>query len=398
MNRQDFPIFSKYPNLIYLDNAATTQKPLQMIDALTNFYGSQNANVHRGIYELSELASNTYEHSRDIVAQFINASSDSVVFTSGTTMGLNLIAKYLIEPELQQDDIIVISILEHHSNILPWQEITKIKNASLKYVDIKESDLDYETLAALLKTSKVKAVSLSMMSNVTGFKPDLLKVKDLIMQYSPNTLFIADAAQYIAHEKLDVKNCGADLVVFSAHKLYGPMGLGVLWINPELASKINPLFKGGGMINKVDEFSAEWAKAPEKFEAGTPPVAEAAAFATSLEYINSIEFDQIKAKESELSSMLYFGIKALNEFTLLVPDFNPDKYGPVIAFTHKSIHPHDLAQLLSYEDIAMRSGHHCAQPLHDFLGFPSSLRASIGMYNTKEEIERTLQVLKGIKI
>lgn len=398
MNKQDFPLFSKYPSLIYLDNAATTQKPAVMINALEEFYTSKNANVHRGIYELSELASAEYEQARNIVAKFINASAQNIVFTSGTTMGLNLLAKYLIEPTLKAGDLLVISILEHHSNILPWQEIAQNKGANLKYIELKDNELDYESLGDILKTNKVKVISLTMMSNVTGLKSDLMRVKDLIRQYSPNTLLIADAAQYIAHEKLDVTNSGADIIVFSAHKLYGPMGLGVIWIEPKLAERMAPLFKGGGMISKVEKFTATWAQSPERFEAGTPPVAAASAFISSIEYINSIGLDTIKAKEAELANMLYQGIKELNNYRLLVSDYNSSKYGPVIAFTHNSIHSHDLAQLLSYENIAMRSGHHCAQPLHDYLGVPSSIRASIGMYNTIEDIERTLEVLKNIRI
>jgi cysteine desulfurase/selenocysteine lyase len=398
MNKEDFPIFNKFPHLIYLDNAATTQKPSQMIDTLSSFYGSTNANVHRGIYELSELASNAYEKSRQIVAKFINADSANIIFTSGTTMGLNLIAKYVIEPNLKDDDVIVISLLEHHSNILPWQEITKIRNAHLEYINLNGKDLDYDSFAQIIKTKKVKAVSLTMMSNVTGFKPEINKIKDMLMQYSPETILIADAAQYIAHDKLDVRTCGADIVVFSAHKLYGPMGLGVLYINPKLMQSIPPFFKGGGMINSVSQFSAQWAEAPEKFEAGTPPVAEAVAFSASLEYVDSIGLDKIMAHERELSSQLISGLRELNDFNLLVKEYDALKFGPVISFTHRNIHAHDLAQLLSYENVAMRSGHHCAQPLHDHLAIASSIRASIGMYNTKQDIENTLEVLKHIKI
>ena len=400
MNKQDFPLLNNHQELVYLDNAATTQKPLVMIQALNDFYTTSNANVHRGIYQLSENASKQYENARESVAKYIKASSEEVIFTSGTTMSLNLIAKYLVEDQLEPGDAVVISILEHHSNLLPWQEITKRKGAKLIFLPLNnEQSPDLDKLEEILKMENVKVISLAVMSNVMGTRNDFTKVRQIINSLSPKTLIVADAAQEIAHNLIDVNMLGADVLAFSAHKVYGPMGLGVLWVKKELLNKSEPFFKGGGIIEKVTINDAGWAEAPHKFEAGTPPVAEAIAFSATLAYLSVLNWSAVKEHETNLALRLFNGIKEIKGYHLMLKEYSKETIGPVIAFWHENIHAHDLAQLLSYENIALRAGHHCAQILHkDVFNIPASLRASIGMYNSEEDIEKLLSALRTLPV
>jgi len=400
MNKSDFTIFQKFQELVYLDNSATTQKPISVIQSLGNFYNEQNSNVHRGIYKLSELATSMYETGRQTVADFIGAEKDQIIFTSGTTASINLLAEYFFRKFLPQNSTILLSDLEHHSNILPWQCILKEKELNLEYIHLDENlYFDLNQIEKALKTRSVSLVSITLMSNVTGYIPPIKRIKELINQYSPNTLLLLDAAQAIAHMKIDVKDLGADFIVFSAHKVYGPTGLGVIWGKSEALQKIDNLFVGGGIVEIVTRDSFTLINHPQKFEAGTPPIAEVIALAKAIEYVNSIGIEKIQEMESNLAQLLHNRLQEIPNIELIVKEFNSKVHGPIISFTHKGIHPHDIAQKLDYKDIAVRAGHHCTQILHrEVLNIPSSVRISLGIYNDEEDINKLIEALKSVSI
>ena len=400
MNKNDFPIFSKLPSLIYLDNSATTQKPLSVIESLDKFYEEENSNVHRGIYNLSEKATELYEGSRQKAAEFIGANKNEIIFTSGTTASINLLATYFFRKYLPEESTILLSDLEHHSNILPWQSISKERSLKLEYIHLDENlDFDINQIEETLKTKSVGLITITLMSNVTGLIPPIKKIKELINTYSPKTLLLLDVAQAIAHMKIDVNNLGADFVVFSAHKVYGPTGLGVIWGKLEILQKIENLFVGGGIVETVTRDSMSLIIIPNRFEAGTPPISEAIAFAKAIDYVNSVGMDKILSTEHSLAQLLHSKLKELPEINLIVKDFDPTNHGPIISFTHKKLHPHDVAQKLDYENIAVRAGHHCTQILHrEVLNIPSSVRISLGMYNDEEDINKVVEALKNVSI
>lgn len=397
MNKKDFPIFKTYPDLIYLDNAATTQKPQIMLDSLNDFYTKSNANVHRGIYALSEKATLKYEETRSKIAKFINAKKEEIIFTSGTTMSLNLIAKYYISKIINKGDIIIISILEHHSNLLPWQDIANELGAELIYLPLdKDQNIDTTKLNEILRTGRVKVISLAHMSNVLGTVTNFPVIRDLIDSISPKTILIADSAQSAAHIDIDTQILGCDFLVFSAHKVYGPLGLGILWAKRDILESIDPFFTGGGMIGKVTKESSTWADIPEKFEAGTPSIASAVSFGHVVRYLETIGKQKIYEHEFKLASDLFLELTRLKGIKTLLHEFRKGN-GPVISFYSDTIHPHDLVQKLSYKNIALRAGHHCASILHkDVFGIHGSVRASISMYNTKEDIDTLIMELKRI--
>lgn len=400
MNKSDFPIFNQFPKLIYLDNAATTQKPSCVIDAYKEFYEKHNANVHRGIYKLSEDATALYEASRQAVAEFIGAKSDEIVFTSGTTMSINLLAQYHFWNALEAGSTILLSDLEHHSNILPWQSIAKEQSLNLDYIHLNSNlEFDLNQIEATLKTQKVGLISISLMSNVTGYTPPIKQIKELINKHSPQTLLLLDAAQAISHMSIDVNELDADFIVFSAHKAYGPTGLGVIWGKQNHLKEIQSLFQGGGIVETVTRDSATFIEGPQRFEAGTPPIAEAAVFAKALKYLKSIGLEEIKNHEMHLAESLHKRLKEIPEIKLLVENFDPSHFGPIISFTHAKLHPHDLAQILDYKDIAVRAGHHCTQILHrEVLHIPSSARVSLALYNEEADIEALIDALKNVSI
>lgn len=377
--KNDFPIFETNLGLVYLDNAATTHKPHVVLEALVDFYTHLNANVHRGIYPLSEAATDAYELARRKVAGFIGAESPAeIVFTGGTTDSLNLLASMLSASDItQQNPIIVTTEAEHHSNILPWQQITD----RLHYLKLDEEYTPTFEDEKLLAEADI--VTLSLASNVTGAITDIKTLRKLT-----DAIIVVDAAQAIAHLPINVSELGADFVAFGGHKMYGPMGIGVLYGRKHLLEKLQPAKLGGGMINKVERKQSSWAPIPERFEAGTPSVADAVGLAAAIDFILAVGWEQIERHESHLANLLSEGLSEITELKL----FHAKNGIGVFSFTVDGIHPHDLAQELGEAKICIRAGHHCTQILHrEVLQIPASARASIGIYNSESDVDKLIQ-------
>ena len=390
--KKDFPIFNNNPDLIYFDNASTTQKPKIVIDAITEFYSHYNANVHRGAYKIAEEATNQFETSRNIIANFINANDDEIIFTKGTTESINLIA-YSFGSTLQDGDEIIISEMEHHSNILPWQMLKK-NNISIKFIPInQQGNLDLNKLESLI-TEKTKLISIIHMSNVLGTINPIEKIISLAKKN--NILTLIDAAQSISHEKIDIKKLGCDFLVFSGHKIMGPTGVGVLYIKKKHLNKLDPFLRGGQMIKEVEKYESTWNDPPWKFEAGTPNIAQAIGLSKSILYINKLGLDNIKKYEQELLNHLLLKLKNIENINIFG---HYETSGPIVSFNIKGCHPYDIAKLLDGKDICIRSGHHCAQILMKHFKINYTNRISLFMYNSKEEIDLFINhLLKVIKI
>ncbi|HIJ11091.1 TPA: SufS family cysteine desulfurase [Candidatus Woesearchaeota archaeon] len=372
------PILSK---AIYLDNAATTQKPQVVIDAMKEYYENYNANVHRGIYTLAEKATVAYEKSRDIVATFIGASREEVVFTSGTTESINVIAR-MLEPTLKEGDEIVITVLEHHSNMVPWQQSCKRTGAVLKVIQLnKDNEVDIEDAKNKI-TNKTKIVAFSGYSNVLGDVIDvtaLLKLAKAVEAYT-----VIDGAQLVPHKKVDVKKIDCDFFAFSGHKMCGPTGIGVLYGKKKLLEELEPVLFGGEMIATVSQQDATWADLPHKFEAGTPKICQAIGLGVACDYLSSIQYDK---KEQMLIALAEYAKMELAKrgVTLIKTK------GSIITFTLDNIHPHDIAEVLNKYTICVRAGNHCTMPLHDVLGVKASVRISLYHYNSQDDIDRLLE-------
>jgi len=380
MQKQDFPVFENYPDLAYLDNAASTQKPKVVIETIQKFYESQNANVHRGIHKLSELATEKYEEARRIVAKFINAEPEEIVFTAGTTDSINGLAQ-----SLGSSKSVLSSYLEHHSNFLPWTRMNP------KEVELIELDKNYQLQFEKHAKPKWDIVALTHMSNVTGTITPIEKIRKLF----PDSILAVDAAQSIAHIPVDVKKLDVDFLAFSGHKIYGPTGIGVLYGKKELLQKLEPLKVGGGMILEVDIGKHVWADLPERHEAGTPPIAQAVGLGSALEYVERIGKGKIKKHEMGIREFAIEKLSQIDEIELYHPDAGTEA-GAVISFNIKGVHPHDGAQILADQNVAVRAGHHCAQILHrDVLHAPGSLRASFGLYNDREDVEKLFSGIKN---
>lgn len=388
--KSEFPIFEKHRNLVFLDNAASAQKPNVVLEAMDKFYRTAYANIHRGVYALAEQASEQYEKSRVTTANFINADPHEVVFAKGTTSALNGVAQALGASFVSGDEILLTE-MEHHANLIPWQQVARAKGACLKFIPVTEDGTLDLTQLGLLLTPQVKVVAFSAMSNVLGTMSPVKKI--VAAAKAAGALTVVDAAQYAPHGEIDVKDWDADVVAFSGHKLFGPTGIGVLYGKKELLQKLMPFEFGGGMIQEVTYHDATWAEAPEKFEAGTPPIAEAIGLAAALNFVAKIGWNQIKAHEAELTSA------ALAEFSKLAGvhvtgSRDAKDRGAVFSFTVDGVHPHDLASILDEVGVAVRSGHHCAMPLHKKLGLPATTRASFTIYNTLEDVNA---LMAGIK-
>lgn len=392
--RADFPILQAdtHKPLIYFDNAATTQKPQQVIDAIVHFYETENANVGRGIYDLGEQATGLYEQARKKVADFIGALPQEIIFTAGTTRAINDIARSWGMQNINPGDEILISELEHHSNLIPWQQVAKKKRATLKYIPVdKNGNLELNTLNKLL-TDKTKLVGLSHISNALGTTNDIEKI--IKQAHKVGARVLVDAAQSIAHKKINVHELDVDFLVFSGHKMLGPTGIGVLYIKKDLHDEVPPFDYGGGMIFEADFDKATFLAPPQKFEAGTPPIAQAIGLAAAIEYLeNNVDFELLRKHESELVSKLIDGMQKIPGVTVLGPIEQLKKEGSIVSFVIEGIHPHDVAEYLNQYGIAVRAGHHCAQPLAKKLGINASARVSLYFYNTKKEVEHFLHVL-----
>lgn len=394
--KADFPILSREvaggKSLVYLDNAATTQKPQVVIDALVNYYSQHNANIHRGVHTLSEESSQIYEDGRVAVQKFIGARLPSeIIFTKNTTEAINLVAYAWGRSHLREGDEILVSEMEHHANLIPWQILAQEKGASLRLIPVTpEGRLDLRNIKGLI-TEKTKLLAVVHASNFLGTINDLDELTKLAKQNG--TLVLIDAAQSAPHLPLNVQKLRADFLAFSSHKMLGPLGIGVLYIRDDIQSQMPPFLTGGGMIKKVDFLEASFAASPEKFEAGTPDVAGVAGFTAALSYLESVGLEKILAHERQLVDLLLAEFEGMPEVTVYGPQNSRERVG-VVAFSVAGIHSHDLATILDEEGVAVRSGHHCVQPLHRKWDLTDSTRASFYLYNSEEDVSR---LLSGIK-
>ena len=388
--KNDFPIL-KNKNLVYLDSGATTQKPEQVINAIEDYYKNNNANPHRGAYDLSIKATECYENTRAKIAKFINAkNAEEIIFSKNATEGLNLIAYSYGLNNLQKDDEVVISIMEHHSNLVPWQKVARQTGSKLKYMYINNK---YEISDEEIKnkiTPKTKIVGITYVSNVTGTIND---VKKIIKQaHSVGAIAIVDASQAIPHMKIDVQDLDCDFLVFSGHKMLAPLGIGVLYGKKSILDKMPPFIMGGDMIEYVYEQETIFAQLPNKFEAGTQNVEGVVGLGAAIDYIEEIGYNEIQEIEHEVVSYARQELSKLKYLELYITP-NCENHSSVISFNIKGIHPHDVASILNEQGICVRSGNHCAQPLLRSLGIDSTCRASFYIYNTKEDVDKLVMAL-----
>ena len=386
--RADFPILSRKINdhpLVYLDNAATTQKPRQVIDAITNYYEQTNSNVHRGVHTLSIEATNAYEVARAKVSKFINAPRyESVIWTRNTSESLNLVAATWADKNVGEGDNIVITAMEHHSNIVPWQQLAARKHAELRYLAAgKDGLLDMANIESIVD-SRTKIVSAAHISNVLGTVNPVAELAS--RAHEVGAVILIDAAQSVPHMAVDVQAIDADFLCFSAHKMLGPTGIGVLYGKYELLDEMPPFMFGGDMILEVTYEDAKWNELPYKFEAGTPNIADAIATGVAVDYLMDLKMDNVWEHEQQLTAYALDRLTALNGITIFGPE-GPALRGGVISFVHDKIHPHDLGTALDQQGIAIRTGHHCAMPLIRSYDVVAAARASFYVYNTKMEID-----------
>lgn len=397
--RKDFPILDRKvrdgKQLVYLDNASTTQKPKQVIEAITNYYNNFNANIHRSVYSIAEEATEAYEKTRDKVAKFINVPKrEEIIFVRGTTEGINLIAYAWGRKHIKEGDIVVTTEYEHHSNIVPWQLLVKEKGAKLEYIGVDDNgELILDHLDKYLATGKVKLVTFSLMSNVLGTISDYETIISKCKKAGVKTL--VDGAQAVPHMKVDLQKIGCDFFAFSGHKMLGPTGIGVLWVRKEVLETMEPFHGGGDMIREVHKYETTWNDLPYKFEAGTPNIADVIGFGAALDYLSNLGMENIRNHEIELTKYALDKMSKIKGITIYgTKDIS--KRGGVISFNFHDVHPHDIATIVDREGIAIRSGHHCAQVLMERLDVAATNRASFYIYNTKDEVDKLIQSLQKV--
>lgn len=396
---KDFPLLNREisgQKIAYLDNGATTQKPEPVIKAICGYYGGCNANPHRGAYALSVKATDIYEEARVRTANFINVKRpQEIVFTKNATEALNLIAYSYGLNNIGAGDEIVISISEHHSNLVPWQHVAKAKGATLKYIYLEaDGNLSAEEIENKI-TERTKLVAVTQVSNVLGLKNDVAAI--VKKAHSVGAVCVVDGSQSVAHMAVDVQALGADFFAFSGHKMLSPMGIGVLYGKYELLDAMPPFLMGGDMIEYVQEQDTTWAELPAKFEAGTQNVGGAAGLTAAIDYLEKITFDRIEAIEKDLVDYALPKLRELPYIELYGCDSTRDNKTGIITFNVKDVHPHDVATILDSYGVNVRAGHHCAQPLHRYLGQNASCRASFYLYNTREDIDRWIEALKKVR-
>ena len=398
MRREDFPILNEKVHghaLVYLDNAATTQKPQVVLDAITEAYSHWNANVHRGVHHMSQVATQKHEEAREKVAQLIHAqSSEEIIFTKGTTDSLNMLARSFGDAMIKEGDEIIVSHLEHHSNIVPWQMLCERKGAVLKVIPLREDlSLDIEAFKGIL-SKKTRLVSVAHVSNVLGIVNPIEEV--IRLAHEKGVAVCVDGAQSVPHLAMDVQRLDCDFLVFSAHKMYGPTGLGVLYGKKEWLDKLPPAEGGGEMIEHVSFEKTTYNVLPYKFEAGTPNYVGSYAFGKAIDYVQAIGLEQIAAHEHALTEYIEQELSKINQVHVYAA--GREKAGAVSFNVYRAdgalIHPFDVGVLLDRQGVAVRTGHHCAEPLIDYLGVPGTVRASVGLYNTKEDIDTFIAALK----
>ena len=395
---EEFPILSKETNgkkIAYLDNAATTQKPISVLQAVESYYKEHNANPHRGAYALSMEATDIYENARETVRAFINAKeTKEIIFTKSATEGLNLLAYSYGMPFINEGDEILISIAEHHSNLVLWQQVAKAKGAVLKYLYLDSDGRIPETEFEEKLSERTKIVAVAQVSNVLGSIQPIKQIAE--KAHEKGAIFIADMAQSVAHMPVDVQDLGVDFAVFSGHKMFAPMGIGVFYGKEELLEKMPPFHFGGDMIEYVSEQEATFAELPQKFEGGTQNVGGAAGLAAAIQYIQQIGFEEIMRIEEELTE---YALEKMQEipYMEILGGKTKEQHAGVISFNIGGVHPHDVATILDTENVAVRSGHHCAHPLMKYYKVNATCRASVCFYNTKEEIDRLVESLKSVR-
>ncbi|MED4588666.1 cysteine desulfurase [Priestia flexa] len=389
--RKQFPILDQEVNghpLVYLDSAATSQKPIQVIEALNKYYREYNSNVHRGVHTLGTMATDGYEGAREKVRKFINAkSTEEIIFTRGTTTALNIVAASYGRANLQPGDEIVITYMEHHSNIIPWQQVAKATGATLKYIDLTEDHaLSLETVKETI-TPDTKIVSVMHVSNVLGAINPVKEIAKIAHQHG--AIMIVDGAQSTPHMKVDVQDLDCDFFAFSGHKMCGPTGIGVLYGKKELLEKMEPVEFGGEMIDFVNLYDSTWKELPWKFEGGTPIIAGAIGLGAAIDFLEEVGLDNILAHEHKLANYALDRLSEVEGITI----YGPKERAGVVTFNLDDVHPHDVATVLDAEGVAVRAGHHCAQPLMKYLNVSSTARASFYLYNTEEEIDQLVSSL-----
>ncbi len=390
--KKDFPIFKNNKDIVYLDSAATSQKPKCVIDAVKKFYEEDNSNIHRGAYSLSVRATEKYNEARKIVAGFINTESENeIIFTKNATESINLIARIYGDENIKTNDRIVLSIMEHHSNLVPWQMLCKRKNAKLEYMYLNDnyeiSDEEIETKI----TNGVKIVAVTHVSNVLGTINPIEKI--IKRAHEVGAVVLVDASQSVPHMKIDVQDIDADFVVFSGHKMMSETGVGVLYTKKEILNNTNPFIYGGDMIEYVYEQDTTFAEIPTKYEAGTQNIAGVISLKAAIDYLNKIGMDNVESGERELSEYLYNKLSEL-DFIEIYGSKNLENRTGVYSFNIKGVHPHDVATVLDSKGVCVRSGNHCAQPLLKYIGVDSTCRVSVYIYNTKKDIDKLIEALK----
>jgi len=397
--RKDFPILERKVGdnkpLVYLDNASTTQKPKQVIDAITNYYNNYNANIHRAVYSIAQEATDAYELTRDKITKFLNIPKrEEVIFVRGTTEAINLVAYSWGRKNIEKGDIIVTTEYEHHSNIVPWQLLAGEKGAKLEYIGIDDNgELILDQLDKYLATGKVKLVTFSLVSNVLGTISDIDTIVSKCKKAGVRTLI--DGAQAVPHMKVDIQKLGCDFFAFSAHKMLGPTGIGTLWVRKDILETMDPFHGGGDMIREVHKYETTWNDLPYKFEAGTPNIADVIGFGVAIDYLSSIGMDKVREHEIELTKYALEKLSKVKDLKIYgTKDIS--KRGGVISFNFADIHPHDVAQIIDEEGIAVRSGHHCAQVLMERLDVAATSRASFYIYNTKADVDSLVNSLEKV--
>jgi len=397
--RKDFPILKRTvrdnKHLVYLDNASTTQKPLAVIDAITDYYHNHNANIHRAVYALAEEATEAYEQTRDKIAKFLNVKNrEEIIFVRGTTEAINLVAYSWGRAHVKEGDVIVTTEYEHHSNIVPWQLLTQEKKAKLEYIRIDDNgELILDDLDKFLATGKVKLVAFSLMSNVLGTITDAKKIISKCKE--KGVLVLVDGAQAVPHMSVNLEDLGCDFFAFSGHKMLGPTGVGALWVRKSVMETMVPFHGGGDMIREVHKYETTWNDLPYKFEAGTPNIADVIGLGAAIDYLTKIGMDKIREHEVELTKYAIEKLSQVKGLTIYGPK-DVSKRGGVISFNFADVHPHDVAQIIDEEGIAIRSGHHCAQVLMEKLNVAATSRASFYIYNTKEDIDVLVNSLNKV--
>lgn len=393
--RQQFPILNQTVNdepLIYFDNAATTQKPQVVLEAMMRYYQEDNANIHRGVHSLAERATTQYEAVRTKVAQFIGAkATNEIIYTSGTTASLNFLARSLVEPLMKKGDIILTTTLEHHSNFVPWQAVCQRTGAKLKMMSLTEDfTVDLAQLPQSEALKSVKALVIQHVSNVLGVEQPIRQLTEWAHQH--NIIVIVDGAQAVAHQSLDIEALGVDAYCFSGHKLYGPTGIGICYLNRRHHATCQPFFYGGEMIHYVGDETSNYKEAPWKFEGGTPPIAEVIGLGAAIDWLNDIGMKPLQTHVQQLTQRLTQGMSEIDGVTV----YHQGQNG-ILSFNIDGVHPHDAATGYDMEGIAVRAGHHCAQPLMRYLGVHATLRASLAVYNTEAEVNHFIEVTKNVK-